>query len=287
MIDLYPEHDSTHSRGLLGPELLLQGAQLAIDGVKELIQKSNETYTHTYQSSLNNLQFYSRNSMAGRLDPEGMHFKGFEVHRSIQTGKEETVRALSMYVSTVDERLNDLGHNGKFYLKLDSFTLDYSGAKINRRDWFLPWTLFIKKQEFIDLDIEIEITANWIDEQGNIHQNKRFGYFVMPLRKVPLNHTSFEKQLYQIEHKNTLFSGSSYLIPRSSTYCPSSEGKSVPCYGRGDMNMLVKVTESSKKSYVTKLLHEHAEHLDDMKISQKDLQKLSLKNKSSFKKDTP
>lgn len=277
--ELYPEGDSLSTRGLLGPELLLQGAQLAIDGVKELIKKSNEDYTHTYRSSLNNLQFYANNSSTGMLDPEGLTFRGFEVHRSIELPKKGPARAMSVYVSLDEERLSDLGHNAKFYLKLDSFALDYTGAKVNRRDWYLPWTLFVKKHEYLDLDIEIEITANWIDDGGTIHQNVPFGYFVLPLRKIPLSNSSPEKQLYQIEHKNELFSGSSYLIPRSSTYCRSSEGKSIPCYGRGDMNVLVKITESSRRSYVTKLLHEHADQLDDVKISEKDLQKLTLKTK--------
>lgn len=276
---LYPSADSLSTRGLIGPELLLQGAQLAIDGVKELINKSNENYTRSYLSSLNNLQFYGNNSFMGMLDPEGMIFSGFEVHRSIEIPTQGPSRAMSIYVSLDDDRLPDLGHNAKFYLKLDSFALNYSGAKVNRRDWFLPWTLFIKKHEYLDLDIEIEITANWIDAGGTIHQNVPFGYFVLPLRKIPLSNSTPEKQLYQIEHKNLLFSGSSYLIPRSSTYCRASNGKSIPCYGRGDMNMQVRITESSRKSYVTKLLQEHAEQLDDVKISEKDLQKLTLKNK--------
>lgn len=249
------------SRGFVSSDMLIQGANLAIQGVKYLIDESKKKYVAEYTGGIHNENFYATNSKSGMLDPEGIQFKGFVFERKFADKKKETLDAVKIAVSLDESKMEDLYFNARFYLKLDSAVIDYAKVKLNDRKWYIPWTWFIKKQTTFNLDMEINILANWLDETGSIHSDVPFGKFILPLRNIPVDPNSDARKVYFEKLKNTPIAGSSYIIPRSVTYCTDKKGKSEPCFGRGNFNITVKVKESSKEGFVTKIIHENSDEL--------------------------
>lgn len=251
----------TRSRGMVTTDMLVQGANLAVQGVKYLIDESKEKYHQEYIAGLNNQNFYAGNSDLGSLDPNDIQFKGFSISRSFKDKKSDRQIALTATFSLDSSKYHDLYFNSKFYLKLDSIDIQYSKVKVNDSKWYLPWTWFLKKEKDFNLDMEIKVYANWLDQYGTIHNHIPFGSFILPLRGIPLDPNSSAAQKYFEELKGTSLSGSSYIIPRSTTFCTNARGKSKPCYGRGDFDLEVKVVESSREDFVTKTLQDNSEEI--------------------------
>ena len=252
--DLKLDEDAT--RGLITTDLLLKGVDFAFDGIKTAIRKSAEKYHQEYFLSLYNNTFYSKNSQTGMLDPENINFKGFVIkrHISLEDGRELALKAC---FSMDQEKLLDIYTQSKFYFKCDSLIIDYSKVKMNDKKWYLPWTLFMKKQEQINVDIAIDIKANWIDNNGVIHKQQDFGKFHFPIRNYVVGSRDSS-------YNNQALSGYCYLIPRSATFCLNKRSQWEACYGQGDFDILVKVTESSKNNKLNKLIYDNIDVLDDV-----------------------
>lgn len=244
------------SRGLLTTDLLLRGVDFAFDGIKTAIKKSTEKYHQEYFLSLYNNSFYAKNSQLGMLDPENIKFKGFEITRNIalEDGRELALKAC---FSLDESKIVDIYTQSKFYLKCDSLIIDYAKVKMNDKKWFLPWTLFMKKQEEINVDIDIDIKANWLDQNGVIHKHQDFGKFHFPIR-------NYKVGTADSSYSGNALSGYCYLIPRSATYCVDQRNQWKPCFGQGDFDILVKVTESSKNNKLNKLIYDNIDVLDDV-----------------------
>lgn len=248
--------DPTLSRGLITSDLLLKTVDFAFEGIKTAIKKGAEKYHQEYYLSLYNNSFYAHNSELGMLDPDQIRFRGFEINRTIalEDGRELALKAC---FSMDQEKLIDIYTQSKFYLRCDSLRIDYTKVKMNARKWYLPWTLFFKEQKEVNVDIDIDILANWIDGNGQIHKAQPYGKFHFPIRnyKVGSNDSSYT---------SIPLGGYCYLIPRSSTYCYISPEVSEPCFGQGDFDILVKVTESSKHKGINKLIYDNVGVLDDV-----------------------
>jgi hypothetical protein len=253
--------NSTRSRGMVTTDMLVQGANLAVQGVKYLIDESKKKYHQEYIAGLNNQNFYAYNSELGSLDPNNIEFKGFSISRSFKDPKTDRQIALSASFSLDSSKYQDIYFNSKFYLVLDSIDIEYSKVKVNDSKWFLPWTWFLTKTKDFNLDMEIQVYANWIDELGTIHSKIPFGSFVLPLRKIPLDPASPQYKEYFQNLKGTSLSGASYIIPRSTTYCTNARGKSKSCYGRGDFDIEINVIESSKEDFVSKIIQDNSDDI--------------------------
>jgi hypothetical protein len=265
--------DLDASRGFISTDLLIQGANLAIQGVNHLIKESQKNYNAEYIGGLNNENFYAANSSKGMMDPDGVQFKGFVFERTFKQKKEQPEMAVKAWFSLDQSKIQDIYFNSKFYLKLDSIQIKYSKVKINEKKWYLPWTLFLRTPKTFNLDFEIAVMSNWIDENGLIHQSVPFGKFLLPLRNIPIDPDKKETGIYFDKLRNTHLSGSSYLIPRSVTFCTDKRGEVNQCFGRGAFDIQVKVRESSKEGTVAKLIHENYD--DALKnLNTKELKKI-------------
>jgi hypothetical protein len=242
------------TRSLMSAELLFKGIDFAFDGIKTAIKKSAEKYYQQYVVSLYNNTFYAQNSRNGMLDPENIKFNGFSILRSIEL-KDGREVALQAYFTMDETKYIDIYTQSKFYLKCDSLVVNYAKVKLNDKKWYLPWTLFIKKQETINLDLEIDILANWMDENGGIHKQEPFGKFYLPVR----NYTVGEADTAAFD---VPVSGYSYLPPRSATYCLSSRGQWEKCFGQGDFDIVAKLTESSKNNKLNKIIYDNISVLE-------------------------
>jgi hypothetical protein len=202
---LAQNNPSEVSRGFVSSDMLIQGANLAIQGVKYLIDESKKKYVAEYTGGIHNENFYATNSKSGMLDPEGIQFKGFVFERKFADKKKETLDAVKIAVSLDESKMEDLYFNARFYLKLDSAVIDYAKVKLNDKKWYIPWTWFIKKQTTFNLDMEINILANWLDETGSIHSDVPFGKFILPLRNIPVDPNSDARKVYFEKLKNTRY----------------------------------------------------------------------------------
>jgi hypothetical protein len=248
------QFDSSDTRSIVSAELLIKGIDFAFDGIKTAIQKSAEKYHQEYMVSLYNNTFYSKNSKLGMLDPENIKFKGFTVTRSVALEDGRDV-ALTASFSLDEEKYIDIYTQSKFYLKCDSININYAKVKMNDKKWYTPWTVFMKKQELINLDLEVDILANWIDDSGEIHKQLSFGKFYFPVRdfKVGERDTTYQ---------NVPVAGYCYLPPRSSAFCMSKRGQWEKCYGQGDFDIIAKLTESSKNHKLNKIIYDNISVLE-------------------------
>ena len=252
--ELGMEKDAT--RGIITTDLLLKTVDFAFDGIKTAIKKSAEKYHQEYFLSLYNNSFYSKNSKLGMLDPENIKFRGFEISRQInlEDGREVAMKAC---FSMDRSKLTDIYTQSKFYLKCDSISIDYSKVKMNDKKWYLPWTAFIKRQELINMDIDIDFNANWISPDGSIHKNETFGKFHLPIRNYKVG--AKDSSLINKE-----LGGYCYLIPRSSAFCLDQRNQWKACFGQGDFDILVKVTESSKNNKLNQLIYDNIDVLEEV-----------------------
>ncbi len=244
------------TRGFVTTDLIIKGVDFAFEGIKTAIRKSAEKYHQEYFLSLYNNSFYAKNSNIGMMDPENIKFKGFQIKRMItlEDGRE---LAFTASFSMDKTKWADIYTQSKFYLKCDSLRIDYAKVKMNDRKWFLPWTLFIKKQEYINMDIDIDFNANWIDPNGLIHKSETFGKFHLPIRDYKVGEGD-------INYNEQNLSGYCYLIPRSSAFCLDQRNQWKSCFGQGDFDILVKVTESSKNHKLNKLIYDNIDVLDEV-----------------------
>lgn len=255
-IDVSNGFTTDTTRSLVSAELLFKGIDFAFDGIKTAIKKSAEKYYQQYVVSLYNNTFYAQNSTVSMLDPEQIKFKGFTVTRSVNLADGREV-ALQGFFSIDDEKWIDIYTQSKFYLKCDSLKVNYAKVKMNDKKWYLPWTLFIKKQEAINIDMEVDMLANWIDANGVIHRQEAFGKFYFPIRNVIVGKSD-------TTYSNTQLAGFCYLPPRSATFCMDKRGQWNPCFGQGDFDIIAKFTESSKNNKLNKIIYDNISVLEEV-----------------------
>ncbi len=255
-MEVASKFEGNETRSIISAELLLKGIDFAFDGIKSAIKKGAERYYQEYAVSLFNNTFYSQNSSLGTLDPENIKFKGFKITRSVQLEDGRDV-AFTASFSMDESKFIDIYTQSKFYLKCDSISINYSKVKMNAKKWYTPWTWFIKKQDKINLDLEMDILANWIDESGVIHKQESFGKFFFPVRNFTVGNSD-------TTYANTAVGGYCYLPPRSAAYCMSSRGQWDKCFGQGDFDIIAKITESSKNNKLNKVIFDNISILEEV-----------------------
>jgi hypothetical protein len=248
------------ARGMMVGEAL----SLATEGVKLLIEMDKQKYTASYQAGKEQLYFYNRPSVRSAIDPLGMQFDGFYLLRLVKN-KQSNIMDTALYISlSVDlENPYEIINNSIFRLKVDSFYLNYSKAKIPGFRWYLPWTIMYRDRNKINLDMEMEVTASWVSQSGHVIQDETIGVFTLFLRDVPLDADSDEAVNYARNIANTKVNGYSFLVPRSYGFLYNREREYVPCWGQGNYNISIKVNESGKEDFVTKLIHDNSEVIVD------------------------
>lgn len=263
--DFMPENNS-ESRGLITLDLLLSGVDFAFDGLKKIITKNNSKYSQTFHQIKSNNKFYGNTSTISPLDPSNLHFKSFSLNRYIKN-KNANLKAFSATFSIDTSKWKDIYTQSKFYLTCDSLELHYSKCKLNKKNWFFPWTLFQKNQQAMRLDVEIEILSNFIDFNGVISRNVPIGKF----------HVSFDEfEPNKSIKRNIPLDGFAYLPPRSAAHSINARGRLQKAYGLGDVTIIAKVTESSKNYKINNILYDNSSLIE--KFDHSEIKK-EIKNK--------
>lgn len=243
-------------RGLITAALIGQAVSAGSKAVKKLIDAENEKYTAEYNSGLTNLFFYDQLSVKSAFDPIGMQFSGFTFVRTFKNkrGEIDTAIIARFSLDADSNSIYDVFNNSFFKLRLDSIEVRYAKARVSGSRWYLPWTLYKKKDdEKLNLDFEIKFTTNYVNKDGNLFSNVELGTFYLNLRDAPLNKTTKGYTAYYNDLKGKKLDGFSFLVPRSFGYY-YQEGSFRESYSKGLYNVLINVKESSKDKFVDKMI---------------------------------
>ncbi|MGV3598637.1 MAG: hypothetical protein ACO1PI_12280 [Bacteroidota bacterium] len=252
-------------RGILTAGLVTQAVSLGANAVKQLIANENKKYMAEYQSGLTGLFFYDQLSIKSAFDPIGMQFGGFTFVRTFtnKEGKTDTAIVARFSIVTDSMGVYDIFNNSFFKLRLDSIEVRYAKAKVSGSRWYMPWTLYQKKEdEKLHLDFEITFTTNYVNKQGNLFNNMELGKFYLNLRNAPINKSNANYAEYYNNLRGEELDGFSFVVPRSFGYY-FHEGDFRECYSRGLYNIVIKVKESSKDKFVDQLIMTNSNQIVD------------------------
>ncbi|PLW93511.1 MAG: hypothetical protein C0592_05890 [Marinilabiliales bacterium] len=241
---------------------VLQFIDLAKDGVKMLIEMDRKKYTQEYVASQGDMYFYDNISTIGVVDPTGMQFEGIRVLRLFKDKKTGIDTALYMVLKVDTENPNEIINNSVFRLVVDTFQLNFAKAKVPGFRWYMPWSIFVKNRETVNLDMTITFTSSWMEANGMNHRNEEIGVFSLSLRNIPLRKSEDTKAYFASLHGRKL-GGFSYLVPRSYGYYQDQDNQFRQCYGQGNYNFVISFKEAGKEKFVQKLLFDNTDALFD------------------------
>ena len=238
-------------RGLLAP-LAGNLISLATSAVKQVIANDQKKYAATYQFGLTDLYFYDQLSEEGPFDPVGMQFSGFKLVRTFQNSADIKDTALVADFTIDTTNISDVINNSVFRMRVKSFDLRYAKAKVAKG-----------QQKKLNMDFEISIVSSYVGNDGKISEKVVLGKFYLLLRNMPLDHNEAGYAEYYGKLKDSLLTGKSFLVPRSIGHYRNPIGEMKQAYSRGAYSIEVKVKESSKNNFVTRMLFENANMIID------------------------
>jgi hypothetical protein len=102
-----------------------------------------------------------------------------------------------------------------------------------------------------------------VSADGRMYDSVTLGKFYLFLRQAPLDSTATNYSGYYTSLKDTLLTGKSFIVPRSFGYHREPSGEMKPGYSQGAYSIQVKVKETSKNNFVTKLVFDNANVMID------------------------
>lgn len=216
---------------------------LATNGVKKMIDNDKKKYTASYDFALTKLYFYDQLSTESMFDPVGMQFHTFTLVRTFKTtdGKEDTALTATFVLDTANAY--EIINNSVFRLRLKDIDIRYAKAKIAKG-----------AKQSINMDLEISFYSSYVNEMGQLFDNMLLGKFYLLLREAPLDKTAPDYKEYYQKLKGSLLDGRSFIVPRSFGYYIAGNGDRAKCYSQGAYSIHVKVNESSKNTFVNKII---------------------------------
>lgn len=223
---------------------LIEGAivSLASNGIKQLIKARQKRYFAQFNAALTGLNFYNNLSTNSAIDPSGIKFNGFKVIRLLNDGhgKRDTAFIANFIMDTTN--IYDIVNTSQFHLKLDR--LDYRVPKVKFRH-----------NGKVNVDFEIVVGCTYMNDEGSLFNDLVLGKFYLTLRNVPVGTSS--ASIYYNSIKGQNLDGTCFLVPRSFGYYISENKRLEKCFNSGSYYAFVTVTESSKSSFIEKLVFEH------------------------------
>ena len=225
--------ESKGSRGITSMGVGLM-ADLSTRALFQIIDKAKDKRVSEWKAPACRDCFYREPSFMGPLDPTGLHFHGITLHREVLGADGQPQTAILVRCSLPEDKLDEYLTSRRFGLQVDTLAIDLSKVKAK-------YTL--KKN--IAIQISIAISATWMDEKLEIHQNVPLGTFniCLPSLKYDPKHPVVT---YNAEQARRLISGSCFFVPRSySAFVSGSEYKN--CWSAGEFEAAMTVHESTGK----------------------------------------
>jgi hypothetical protein len=238
-------------RGLLAP-LAGNLVSMASSAVKKIIANDKKKYAASYEFGLTDLYFYDQLSEEGPFDPVGMQFSGFKLVRTFTTSKGTIDTALVADFTIDTTNISEVINNSVFRLRVKSFDLRYARAKVAAG-----------QQKKLNMDFEISFVSSYVGPDGMISEKITLGKFYLLLRDAPLDRDEAGYADYYKGLQDSLLTGKSFLVPRSVGHYRNPIGEMRQGYSRGAYSIEVKVKESSKNNFVTRMLFENANMIID------------------------
>ena len=246
------------SRGLITASMLMQAPSVGSEALKKFIDNEKKKYTAEYSDGIYNLYFYNHLSENNAWDPEGMQLKDFTFVRTFKTKKDKIDTALKITFMLDTANAFEIYNNAVFKLKVKDIQINYAKAKVPTKHWYMPWTYVQKKRnDKLDLDIEIDFNTTYNSEQGIIYHNVDLGKFYFLIRDAPLDKKDPNHKYFYDSLVHESVDGYSFIVPRSfGHYYNGTEYK--PCYSQGKYNITISVKESGKEKYIDKLIMDNS-----------------------------
>ncbi len=249
--------------GLLLP-MVTQTFTYAFGSVKSLFTEDLSKYSASYGGVQSQLSFYRDVSLRSMTDPDGLQFRGLKVVRTVEgtDGKRDTAFFASFSIDR-DQPL-EIMNNGRFRMRLDSLFIHYSRAKIKSRKLLKPlsWNYYCRPK--FGLELNISFQASWMNEQSTLFDQVKLGSFSLRLDDIPLDPQGKDYHAYFENLKDTLLSGSCFLVPRSVAHLKTGPDIYKPCYGKGIYDLTVNITENGAVSRKRKLPFDYDPYVDQL-----------------------
>ncbi len=238
-------------RGLDASAVVGNVVSLATDAIKNVIANEQKKYSADYQFALTDLYFYDQLSNIGPFDPVGMQFAGFKIIRTFinKEGITDTAFTASFRLDT--DNVYEMLNNSMFRLKIEDFNLKYAKAKVAAANDLK-----------LNMDIEITFRSSYVSQDAVLFDNVHMGKFYLFIRDAPLDKIAPGYQEYYAELKGKLLTGKSFIVPRSFGY-HLEDGEIKPAYSQGAYTIDVKVKESSKDLFISKVISENTNLMID------------------------
>lgn len=235
--------DEREGRGIVTTFLISKGIQ----GIHSMINNRRKKYNADYSFAIRDESFYDQVSTDGPFDPTGIRFKGFTITRIFNREDQlaDTAFLARFSIDTTGEKISEIMNNGIFRLKLDTIILKSGEVKLPK---------YLKN---LNMDFEISFLSSYITNNGQINTDVKVGKFIYSIRNAPLdqNDPSYKEYYQNLPKTNPFCTGQSFLIPRSAGYFKNDKTKKLEqCWGEGLFSIKVSVKESSKNSFIDKLI---------------------------------
>ncbi len=239
------------TRGLPVAPVVGNVLSLATNAIKKVIANEKKKYSAAYDFALTDLYFYDQLSNQSSFDPTGLQFNGFKIIRTFVNKKGGADTAFS--ASFVLDKTNtyEMLNNSIFRLRLEEINLKYAKAKLSAAG-----------KKMLNMDIEITFHASFLNQDAVLFDNVTLGKFYLFLRNAPLDTNAVNYKSYYSDFKGNLLTGRSFIVPRSFGY-HMENGEPKPGFSQGAYMITVKVKESSKDNFITKLISENTEIIID------------------------
>lgn len=233
-----------NTRGLPMAPLVGNVLSLATNAIKNVIDNEKKKYTATYEFALTDLYFYDQLSNESPFNPAGMRFNGFKIVRTFVNTKGETDTAFSANFSLDKSNMYEMLNNSIFRLRVDDINLKYAKAKLDAGG-----------KKILNMDIEITFHSSFLNQDAVLFDNITLGKFYLFLRNAPLDSAAENYKSYYKNLSGNLLTGKSFIVPRSFGY-HMENGEPKPGFSQGAYMITVKIKESSKDNFITKLITE-------------------------------
>lgn len=221
--------------------------------------RNESTFIRKMPMQMEILDFYSKPSTNGPLDPANMNFNGFGCRQVVKYEDEKGEHEQEVFYLSCKVRSDSVGqarmlHHSKFQIEVDSIRFDYRicdlpndslGADLSNRIGFSFDT-----RENLQFKVKATITSSWINQALMVFNDVELGAFEITAEIDPAlldenNVFTYSGNYDKNSGKIVRVSGDSFLVPRS--YIGTSNLKDVTdSWGTGQYKVEMQISETCR-----------------------------------------
>lgn len=238
----------------------------------EEIVKAENTYQEKIGTVENIHDFYSKSSLDGPMDPQGLKFNGIGCLRTLGA---DTVFYISTHID--QEKIGRIVNHSKFELSLDTLIIDPSRCDLPNSAFDTVFS-FDRRKDF-QMAVEVKFISSWINEMTQLQTNQELGTFSISIPVDPATLDANGKLRYVRspgKPETYRIVGESFIVPRSYMGFRDENDKHHHSWGTGEYRIEVtlkescNITQSYRKEWKSDLRRRQAQaDSDDDNIPQR------------------